>query len=263
MTNKQMHFNIGFFRCGNTLLRSIINQNPDFHMTPNSLTAEIFYRIDLIKMTNIFRELSDFEALRRIMKQLFNLYYGDKNQKYILEQGPWGTPDNFELLRYNNFYPGTKFICLIRPLKEIIASWVKYDEPKDVDSYVNELMGEYGRIGNTIINIDNLMLKAPRALKFFHYDDLCEKPKETLKLIHDHLEIPHFEYKFTNLEQPGNASELAKFAKQITIRTDNISKVEYDYDKYCPKRILERYGMIDEAIKRYCVKARSQFTTAK
>tara|TARA_R110002153_G_scaffold238243_1_gene392583 strand:+ start:579 stop:1370 length:792 start_codon:yes stop_codon:yes gene_type:complete len=263
MIDKQMHFNIGFFRCGNTLLRSIINQNPNFHMTPNSLTAEIFYRIDLIKMTDIFKELSDYEALRRIMKQLFNLYYADKNQKYIIEQGPWGTPDNFELLRYNNFYPNCKFICLIRPLKEIIASWVKQDEPKDIDNYVNQMMGEYGRVGNTMVSLDNLMLKSPTGVKFIHYEDLCEKPKEVLKAIHEYLEIPNFEYKLENLDQPGSDSELAKFGKQITIRTDKISKVEYDYDKYCPPRILQRYGTVDEAIKRYCVKARSQFTTAK
>jgi sulfotransferase len=263
MKDKQMHFNIGFFRCGNTLLRSIINQNPNFHMTPNSLTAEIFYRIDLIKMTDIFKELSDYEALRRIMKQIFNLYYGNLNQKYILEQGPWGTPDNFELLRYNNFYPKSKFICLIRPLKEIIASWVKQDNPQDIDNYVNQMMGEYGRIGNTMVCLDNLMLKSPRALKFIHYEDLCEKPEETVKKIYDHLEIPNFKHTFTNLDQPGTVSEMAKFPKQITIRTDKISKVEYDYDKYCPQRILERYGMVDEAIKRYCVKARSNIIAKK
>ena len=155
MKDRRVHFNIGFFRSGQTILRSILNQNPNFHMTPNSITAEIVYRISEIRHHQMFYELSDYEALERIIKQVWNLYYEPIKAEYLLEQGPWGTPDNYQVLRENRLSPPGKFICLIRPLKEIIASWVKFDKPENIEIYVEELMGEYGRIGNTILCINH------------------------------------------------------------------------------------------------------------
>jgi len=260
MKDKQVHFNIGFFRSGQTLLRSILNQNPNFYMTPNSITAEILYRISEIRYHQMFYELSDYEALERIIKQVWNFYYEPIKAKYLLEQGPWGTPDNYQILRESRLSPPGKFICLIRPLKEIIASWVKFDKPENIEIYVEELMGEYGRIGNTILCIDHLNAKDQKDLKLIHYYDLCEKPKETIKAIYKHLNIPHFEHRFTDLDQPGTVAELSKFPDLIKIRKDKLNRVEYDYDKFCPPKILERYGHINEAIKRYCVKARSRLT---
>lgn len=260
MKDKRVHFNIGYFRSGQSLLRSIISQNPNFHMTPNSITAEIMYRIFSIQDLQIYYELSDYEALRRTIKQVFNLYYEPIEAEYILDQGSWGTPDNYEILRECNFTPPGKFICLIRPLKEIIASWVKFDKPKDVEAYIDFNMGEYGRIGNTNICIDNLNARSASDLKFIHYYDLCERPEEVMKAIYKHLEIPYFKHRFTNLDQPGTVAELSKFPDLITIRTDKINRVEYDYNEFCPPSLLERYGPLNEAIKRYCVKARSKLT---
>jgi len=260
MKDKRVHFNIGFFRSGQTLLRSIINQNPNFYMTPNSITAEIVYRISEIKNHQMFYELSDHEALERIIKQVWNLYYEPIKAEHLLEQGPWGTPDNYQIIRENRLSPPGKFICLIRPLQEIISSWIKFDKPENVEAYVDNMMGEYGRIGNTNICIDHLNAKDHPKLKFIHYYDLCERPEEVMKAIYKHLEIPYFKHRFTNLDQPGTSSELSKFPDLIKIRKDKISRVEYDYNEFCPSQILERYGSLNEAIKRYCVKARSKLT---
>ena len=260
MKDKKVHYNIGFFRSGQTLLRSIISQNPNFYVTPNSLTAEIVYRIHTVRNHYQFYELSDHEALDRIIKQVWNLYYEPIKAEYLLEQGPWGTPDNYHILRQMRLSPPGKFICLIRPLKEIIASWIKYDKPEDIDKYVEGLMQIEGRIGNTLLCINHLNAKQQKDLKFIHYYDLCEKPQETIKAIYKHLDIPHFEHRFTDLDQPGTVAELSKYPDLIKIRKDKLSRVEYDYDKFCPPKILERYGHIDESIKRYCVKARSKLT---
>jgi hypothetical protein len=45
----ELYFCISLQRAGNTLLGSILNQNPDITLTANSPLTEIIYQLDLIK----------------------------------------------------------------------------------------------------------------------------------------------------------------------------------------------------------------------
>jgi hypothetical protein len=51
--DKKIFFLAGFPRAGNTLLTSILNQNPDICCTPNSVTLEIYKDIIKTGITNI------------------------------------------------------------------------------------------------------------------------------------------------------------------------------------------------------------------
>ena len=57
--DKKIFFLAGFPRAGNTLLTSILNQNPDICCTPNSLTLEIYKEIFLLKKTDVFLNYPD------------------------------------------------------------------------------------------------------------------------------------------------------------------------------------------------------------
>ena len=46
---KSYYFLLGMPRSGNTLLGSIINQNPEVSVTANTILTDIIYQIDLIK----------------------------------------------------------------------------------------------------------------------------------------------------------------------------------------------------------------------
>ena len=48
----KIFFLAGLPRSGNTILTSILNQNPDVCCTPNSVTLEIFKDLFLLKKTN-------------------------------------------------------------------------------------------------------------------------------------------------------------------------------------------------------------------
>ena len=52
--NKKIFFLAGLPRSGNTLLTSILNQNPDIACTPNSITLEIYKKLFLLKTTDVF-----------------------------------------------------------------------------------------------------------------------------------------------------------------------------------------------------------------
>lgn len=239
---KKLFFLSGAFRCGNTLLRSILNQNPNLHVSSNSLTPEIFHKLDLIKY-HVYNEENSHKQLDNVIQNIFNNYYKDIKKEYIIDQARWGTKGNYYLLQKNNLLP-KKFIFLIRPLKEIIASYIRLDKPKNIYSYCDELFSEYGRIGHSFLAFENLIKNHKDNLHIVKYNDLCSNPQKTIKLLYDFLDIPQFKHKFENLNQVNDSTKLT------TIRTDKIKKQKYK-DQLVPKEILKKYKNIDTLYSKY------------
>jgi hypothetical protein len=246
MKEKKFFFLTGVFRCGNTLLRSIINQNPNFLMTPNSLVPELIYKLHLVKNTNLFFEEANYDSFNSVISNVHKNYYQRYKQEYILEQGRWGTPYNYEMLKEVGLLP-TKFVVLIRPLKEIIASWVRFDkvQKKDLMNYCHGLMNEYGRIGQAAMSIENLLVKKEPVM-FIKYHELCKKPEKVIKELYTFLEIPFYKNHFYK-----NLKEVENLTEQKTIRLNEIKLEEYDYDSYVPKEILSFYKDTDDLFKKY------------
>lgn len=247
MKEKKFFYLNGFFRCGNTILRSIINQNPNFCITANSIVPEIIYRLILLKDNDIFKEQNDNKSFDNVLKNVLNNYYSDWKQKYIIEQGPWGTSFNYNALKELGHLP-SKFIFLIRPLHEIIASWVRLHKPeeKDLRQYYSDLLGEYGKIGKSFLAFKNLLENDKDNLLIIKYHDLCKNPNNTIKNLYNFLEIPFYKnHKFTNLDQVDTKQD------QTIIRTDKIKIKTYDYEKYVDRNILKNYTEINEIFKKY------------
>ena len=97
--NKKIFFLTGFPRAGNTLLTSILNQNPDIGCTPNSIVLGIMKEVFLLKTTEIFFNYPDHNSLDNILDMVFPVYYKNWNFKYIIDRGPAGTKGNFTLLK--------------------------------------------------------------------------------------------------------------------------------------------------------------------
>jgi len=85
--NKKIFFLAGFPRAGNTLLTSILNQNPDIGCTPNSITLEIIKDIFLLKQTEVFLNYPDHCSLDNVLDAVYSAYYKDWNFKYIIDRG--------------------------------------------------------------------------------------------------------------------------------------------------------------------------------
>jgi len=67
LKDKKIFFLAGFPRAGNTILTSILNQNPDICCTPNSITLEIYKDIFLLKKTDVFLNYPDYKSLDNIL----------------------------------------------------------------------------------------------------------------------------------------------------------------------------------------------------
>ena len=152
---KEYYFLTGLPRTGNTLLGSLINQNPKISLTANTLVTDIIYQLYLLKDYNIYKNFPDEQSLNTVIKNIFNNYYKNWKAKFIIDRGFWGTPTNLELLK--SIIKKPKFIILYRPVLECLASFIKIEKPINVEARCHDLMEINGLIGKSLWSVKNVI----------------------------------------------------------------------------------------------------------
>ena len=131
-----INFLTGLPRAGNTLLSSVLNQNPNVKVSAYSVLPLLINNILDVKNNNRFKNFPDFEGIDNIVKKLFENYYAHYQCNNIIDRGAWGYHlDALEHMSINN-----RFIVLYRPILEVLTSFVKIDKPKNVIKYCDELL---------------------------------------------------------------------------------------------------------------------------
>ena len=252
---KEIFFLSGLPRSGNTLLGSLMNQNPDVAVTVNSITPDIMGELFKLKRLDIFENYPDHKSLNNLAYHVFDLYYKDWNYKYIIDRAPWGMPTHMKFLKETR--KNVKIIILVRDIIEVLASFIRWAQ-KTPDAFVNRfwaktieekcdmLMNKEGIIVKELISVKHLLL--PQNKGSYHmveYNDLVEHPKRTIEEVYDYLEIPKFKHRYINLdpfEVNGMKYDDAVVGEGLhTIKTDVISKSDYDAYTIIPKVIVDKY----------------------
>ena len=255
--NKKIFFLAGFPRSGNTLLTSILNQNPDICCTPNSITLEIMKDLFLLKSTDVFQNFPDEQSLDNVMDEVYNLYYKNWNYKYIIDRGPAGTISNLKLLK-KHFKQEIKVVFLVRPLLEVLASWITWAN-KTPDNYLKKiatnpteachwLMNKKGQIIMELLCMQNLLKPENKhMIHFVDYEEIVSKPGPTIKGIYKFLGIPPFKHRFTDLDQVvvnGLGYDDTIMGKDMhTIKTKKLIKSKTNVN-ILPSEIIKQYGKI-------------------
>jgi sulfotransferase len=257
LPSKKIFFLAGFPRAGNTILTSILNQNPDICCTPNSVTLDIYRDLFFLKQTDIFQNFPDHKSLDNVLDGVFNSYYKDWNYKYIIDRGNAGTDGNLLLIK-KHLNPNVKIIFLVRPILEVLASWIDWAN-KTPDNYLrklgtptqvcHELMSDEGQIVKALKCMLNLLQpKNKKHVLFVDYDEIVDKPKETINSIYEFLGIPKYKHKLKNFKQieiNGLKYNDEIFGKDMhTIKTKSLIKTKRDITKVLPQEIIQTYGKV-------------------
>jgi len=252
---KKIFFLVGLPRAGNTLLGSILNQNPDIALTANSITADILYNLFIIKNLGSFKNYPDHKSFNNVAHHVFDIYYKDWNCKYIIDRSPWGTPDNLKILKETQ--KDIKIIVLVRDIIEVLASFIRWSHNrndtfisrynvKTIEEKCDKLMQEDYIIEKNLKAVKHLLLPEHKDLcHLVEYNNLVEHPRKTIKKIYDFLEIPKFKHCYVGLGQfevNGMKYDDAVFGEGLhTIKTEVISKSKYDAYSIIPKITVEKY----------------------
>ena len=242
-------------RSGNTLFTSIMNQNPDVVVTPNSLTLEIMKELFLLKKIDTFQNFPDEQSLDNVMDEVYNLYYKHWNYKVIIDRGPVCTPGNLKVMQ-KHFKQPLRCVVILRNVLDVLASYIKWFETeptafpnqfKTLDEKLSQIMNKNGAVAKELMSIQYL-LQHPEMAVFIKYDDLVANPEEEIRKVYTFLNLPYYSHKFIDLNQitvnglQYNDSIVGE--NMNTIRTKKIMKVENEYKKLIPERFMKEYGHI-------------------
>ena len=261
---KKFFYLHGLPRAGNTLLGSIINQNPKVAVTANSIIADMLGELYMLQNTDIFKNFPDHKSFDSVTKSLFDNYYKDWSQDYIIDRGPWGLPINLKFLK--EVQDEIKIIVLVRDVEEILASFIKWSQ-REPTSFVNQygvktveekcdmLMKTDGQIVKELIGVKHLLDHQPRDIyHIVEYNDLCDNPKQTIEGIYDFLGIYRFNHRYNNLDQfqvngikydDNIVGQNLHTIETNSINSNNYNEFKENVNDILPKSIIEKYNILN------------------
>jgi sulfotransferase len=204
-------------RSGSTLLQNILGNNPDIYATPTSGLIEL-----LKESRKIYSSSPQFKAQdENQMKSAFLMYcrYGIEgyfngltDRKYAIDKSRgWAISYGF----LKAFYPNPKIICMVRDLREVVASmeknYLKYPEKTEFQLEENLKAVNVGeRITywmktlplNTLFKLQEVIRRGwGEQMLFIRFEDLVENPDRELRKVYKYLNLPYYQHDFNNIEQ--------------------------------------------------------------
>lgn len=203
-----------------TTFQNLIGQNPDFYVTPTSGTLELVFGARANFSTSPEFKAQDSDLMSKgfagFCKGGIDSYFNAiTDKKYVLEKSRgWGVYRGF----LETFYPDPKIICLVRNLKDVVASYEKiyrnnpqsFDPIRDdstgrgttVHKRVDEWMAATNTIGRATERIfEMIRLGYDDKILFVKCEDLCLYPETEMSRVYQYLGIPYFKHDFDNITQ--------------------------------------------------------------
>lgn len=261
-------FLAGLPRSGNTLLSSILNQNPKIKVSSNSLLCDILYQTYMFSDNTKFYNFPDQKSLDNLLNSIFPSYYKDWDAKYVIDRGPWGTPANLELLkRYVS--DDIKIICPVRSIVEIIASFIRINPPfiqSEIENEINiglrhseshksdlEIKCEIitkpnGQLEISLLSLYNLLKEENKKhLHIVEYSDLVTNTKKTISKIYDFLEIEEYQHSYNYIED-FKVNDM-KYVDSVWQSENDLHKInhtikysDYSIKDILPQSIIKKYS---------------------
>jgi sulfotransferase len=261
---KKFFFISGLPRSGSTLLCNILAQNDSLFVSKaTSGCHDVLFNIrnQWDKLIEHQAEGVDYDQLKRVLQNVLNSYHStDKN--LVVDKGRgW-----LSLIEMSEFILGyvPKIIVPVRNLTEILSSFEKLWRNSTGSSQWNFEQNDYiksqtveGRCdiwasANQPVGLaynrvkDSISRGYKKDLLFVEFDDLTNKPAQTMKMVYDYLELPYYEHNFNNVQQYTREDD------EGVHRIPNLHKIKpvvlpvpYDSEKILGKFLVDKYSNLE------------------
>jgi len=234
---KKYYFFSGLPRAGNTILASLLNQNPDIYATGQSITTSIMHDLETVTCNNdVYKSYPQESKMDNVLKNVLPNYYKEVNKKYIIERAEWIIPNNLEL--YRKYCPNEiKGIALTRDLTEIIKSFFNH-----ANLYPNFFLNHQG--GHTQKNKIDFLLQPYSYIDYMYksikhlddsflivdYKDIVENTQQTLNKIYSYYQIDNYVHDLNNIPQLKGYKDNLFGHNLHEINTNSIAYNEYEIE---------------------------------
>ena len=199
--NKTLHFLSGIPRSGSTVLAAILNQNP---MTHVSTTSGLVHALDGLANTwhsaGLLNENDPKrEKLAQTMRGCIDAFYEDTDKPVIIDKSRgWPIPQIMGAMS-QVLNRQCKVIATVRPVPDCMASFVRVAKPADLDEFMYS-----GQLADHLkaayLSLEAGYQAMPENFLFVEYDKLLADPRAELARIHEFLELPKYDYDFSNID---------------------------------------------------------------
>lgn len=260
---KTYYFMAGLPRSGSTLLKSILDQNPNIHANPVSPVMELMYHTEeYLKQSEQYLGYPKPKSAYKIISSYIENYYFDREEPVIIDHcRAW--PNNIERIK-TYITPNPKIICPVRDIAEILTSFITMvhrndDQVSFIDQHLIEkgvtvdddnrcqyLMSDEGIVEQALWAQGQAFIKNDtRHLLMIEYNDLVSNPDETMKRIYDFLEMDYYAHDFNNVENKNRENDDQWYLKDMHYVRKEVKKTSKNPEDILSPYILNRYKKLE------------------
>ena len=260
---KTYHFMAGLPRSGSTLLKSILDQNPNLHTNPVSPVMELMYHTEeYFKKSEQYLAYEKPKNAHKIIKSYIENYYYEREEDIIIDHcRSW--PNNIERIK-TYITPNPKIICPVRDILEILTSFIDMihrnsDQTSFIDEHLMEkgftidddnrckyLMGDDGIVEQSLWSLSQAFIKNDtKHLLLVEYNDLVNTPEETFKRIYEFLELDYYSHDFMSIENTHREKEDQWSLKDMHHVRQKLQKTSKNPEEVLSSDILNKYSKLE------------------
>lgn len=258
---EKIFFMAGLPRSGGTLLASILNQNPDIYVSPNSVLANMLGSVYNQYNSNENLDVDQRENIYSVLDGVAPLFYETRRERFIVDKNFfWLDRTLFSILE-KHLRNEVKIICPVREVLHMAASWNRMcqEDPHNrhdrdmlnidsTDRSLSDKRADYFMTGNRIVDkIDNIKMfleNTQNTVLVIDYDNLLDDPKWAIDRIYNFLGIDHYEHHFDNLVTPHDYSDHWGVRNQHTVKP-YLHREEYNIDTIFSKETIDKYSGLE------------------
>jgi len=220
---EKIFFQSSLPRSGSTYMQCILNNDPRIYAGGTDGALELLFGARANFTSSLEFKAQNQELMNEAFKGFClgglegyaSALVANTDKKYVcLKSRGWGVYRTF----LDSFYPNPKIICMVRNLKDVVASYEKiyrknqlqHDPIRNdstargttVHKRVDEWLNPTNTIGRAVERIfEMIRLGYDDKILFVKYEDLCLYTETEITRIYDYLEIPYYAHDFNNIPQ--------------------------------------------------------------
>lgn len=260
MTTCRIHFLSGLPRTGSTLLGSVLNQNPSIFATPTSpLYALLSETNDTLNLLGLQYTFDEKRIADSVYRDVIKSFYPNDREFPIVFDKHRGWPKRVDAIR-EFIDPDPKVICTVRPIAEIIASYITLAD-KDADNFIDNhlkrdgvevtnearamlLWTEYLRTPYECMTVG--MKLHPDSLLLVEYDDLVFDTTKTLERVYGFCGLEPYEHDTSHIKNTcAEAKDEAWGMKGLHDIRPKLKRMSVNPLAYLPQSAVDYFTQFD------------------
>lgn len=210
----------GLPRTGSTVLMNILQQNPRIFTTNTCALPDILHQHVLIKSR--YRESFQAMSIEQADKAIYGLIHGaTKGWFEALTDKPTVISKNKIWSNLFHLYPNSKYICMVRDLRDIVESFEKINSKTLAlhsfadDNSLTPAMTEYEKykfylktsnslvdsLANEVLRMMEIFKKDSSKVMFVRYEDFTLDPNYMLRKIYKFIGEEYYDHDLDNISQ--------------------------------------------------------------